>query len=621
MGRLTGIFSFFFMIVLGVYGQKQPIKFGQVSMEELQMTAYPGDTSASAVILCDYGHFRSTTFQFTRILRIKILNKDGYIWANNVFPTSEKAMIKGITFNIENGNIVQSKLKNESIFTERVTEQSYRTRVAMPDVREGSVIDIMFTFPGIPFIWKFQERIPEKYNELIIEPSPNIRFSKNFYGFVPLNISSETRWVAKEVPAFKNEPFLNSEENYITKLEFDILDVHFESFNQSFTSSWEAISKSLMVYDYFGKAMYSAVYLNSLAKKIEESGKTRKEKMVMAYETIKNEVKWDEKISLSTSTPALSYVYKMKLGNSADINLMLIQLLRKLDIDVIPVVLSTRDNGIVSPVSPSLQKLNYVIARARIDGNTYLLDATEPFMPHDLLPLRSLNYMGHSVDEDKSEPVVIQTTKKDKKIVLYNLSLRENRTLAGKMTVVNSDYAAYDFRKKFSTFNGQDEFIEDYQKNRPGLSVIEASFNNRDSLTLPVTENYEIAIGSKLSGDVNEIYINPAFFDQMTENPFKTDERKYPIDFGYRIEKTVISTITIPNNFTVNTLPTPVNIKLQGNDASFQMEVVNDGSIVKVSSKFMINKALFLQEDCNTLKEFYNQIIKKQAEPVSFKKL
>jgi len=46
--------------------QKPPIKFGEVDMADLEMTFYPKDTSAPAVILCDYGYSAQIFCNFTR---------------------------------------------------------------------------------------------------------------------------------------------------------------------------------------------------------------------------------------------------------------------------------------------------------------------------------------------------------------------------------------------------------------------------------------------------------------------------------------------------------------------------------------------------------------------------
>jgi len=108
--------SVFFLVISVLPAQKAPIKFGEVSPDELKMVSYPGDTSAAAVILCDYGYLNIQTALFTRTLRIKILKKEGYNWANHSYPSTETSTIKGITTNLENDKVVQEKLKNESIF-------------------------------------------------------------------------------------------------------------------------------------------------------------------------------------------------------------------------------------------------------------------------------------------------------------------------------------------------------------------------------------------------------------------------------------------------------------------------------------------------------------------------
>lgn len=600
--------------------QKTPVKFGDVSIEDLQMTSYGEDSTAPAVVLYDYGYFNGLTFQFTRTLRIKILKEEGYKWANNSYPTNSKSMIKGITSNLEKGKVVQEKLKNESIYSDRITDDNYRMRVAMPNVKVGSVIDLQFTFEGIPGYWNFQETIPVRYSELVMEESTGFRLKSNFFGFESLSITTPTRWVARNMPSFKVEPFLSSENNYMTRLEFDILDVGSGPGYIAVTTSWDAVFKGLMLLDNFGKALVSSGYLEGAAKKIESTATTKLEKLMQAHEAIKSVVKWDENESLTTSNPSLGYVYRMKVGNSADINLMLVQLLKKLDIEVIPVVLSTRENGILSMASPSVEKLNYVIARATIDGNTFLLDATETFMPFSLLPMRCLNNKGRTAKETQSEWVDIAAAKKDKKLILYDLKIRENNVLDGKISMVNTDYAAFDFRKRYSKFNSQDEYLEDFRKDKPGLIIKDARIDKIDSIYYPVSENYDVSINNKLSTIGNEVYVLPMFFEQMTENPFKMDARKYPIDYGYAFEKTVISSITIPENYSISAVPSPCNLKLPGNTANYVFEVSNVGSIIKMTSRFVINKTLILPEEYNNLKEFYNQVIKKQSEPIILKK-
>ena len=73
---------FFSLFISQVHAEKAPIKFGKVSMEEMELNTYLPDTTASAVVLCDYGvtdmpYTEKDGFQrtFERTIRIKFLKK------------------------------------------------------------------------------------------------------------------------------------------------------------------------------------------------------------------------------------------------------------------------------------------------------------------------------------------------------------------------------------------------------------------------------------------------------------------------------------------------------------------------------------------------------------------
>ncbi len=605
------------LINSGLFGQKAPIKFGEISLEDLQMVRYPADTSASAAILCDYGFFNSKTFQFIRIRRIKILKEDGYNWANSEYPCTSDTQITGITANLVDGKIIKEKLKNESIYADKITGQYYVKRIAMPNVKVGSVIDLKFTFIGYMPVWKFQDLIPVQYSELIMEDAVQFGFRYNFFGYEPLFLATPNRWIAKNMPSFKEEPFMSSKENYLTKLEFDISNVGI----RLISLTWESISEILKNDQNFGFPISRPAYLNDLTKKIKATNGTREKILKMAYDSIKANVKWNEKESVSTSALALNFPYKMKIGNSADINLILLQLLRKLDFDAVPVVLSTRQNGFLSSFSPSIQKLNYVIVLVRIGDNSILLDACDPMLPYTLIPFRCLNGPGRTVDQVKSDEVVISTSGKDADFTTYRLKVNENQSLEGSLISKRIDYSAYDFRNKYHKFNSIDEYLEDFKKDKTGLQITDFKFNNVDSIYLPVREDYNIVITNQSNLASDELYIYPMFYHQIKENPFKTDARQYPVDFGYNIEKVITTILEIPADYTVTELPASISIKLPDNAASLTYAVAQSENTISVRSVFSINKKVFLPgEEYKNLREFYNKVMKKQSEPIVLKK-
>jgi hypothetical protein len=444
------------VLLVGFFGiavaQKAPIKFGQISKADLIDNIFEPDTSAPAVVLCDYGFFSESRFQTTRTLRIKILKKEGYLWANQSFNLNLKTEIRGVTYNIENGEIVETKLRNESIFMTRIIENYYEMRIAMPNVKVGSIIDIQFIYDGIPATWDFQQEIPVAYSELIIEPSTYMKFNKNYFGYIPLDVSTSSRWVASNAPAFKSEPYMTSSKNYRTRLEFDLEEVrlpvttrtytgngnYVQSLNndltRSYAKSWESIRDLLFqknsvdqwdyaafLFNHFGSVLDNDSYLTNIAEGINSKSLNREQTIKAAYDYVK-QISWDRTNRLLAEKTYLLNAFKEGKGNSAEINLALVQLLRKLGLDAGPVVLSTRTNGRLSEFHPSINKLNYVIAAVFTEKDTLLLDATEKNCPYFLLPMRAINGQGQFMDKKRTGWVSLQANKKDKQMIVFDLS-------------------------------------------------------------------------------------------------------------------------------------------------------------------------------------------------------
>ena len=242
--------------------------------------------------------------------------------------------------------------------------------------------------------------IPVLWSELVIEKSPYIKYRKKHFGLTSFFINSDDRWVTKDVPAFVNEPYINSSKNYISKSEIEITEINYPGFYKTYSNSWTDVGNYLLSSDYFGNAISNSNFLNTLVHEISSRGYTKEKKIDAAYKAIKK-IKWNGDNDVFTSTKFLSDVYKNAIGNSADINLILHMLISRLGIETGLVVLSTRDNGIVFPYSVTMEKLNHVIVYAQIDSVSYLIDASEPFHPWNVLPEKCLNGLGQLISIKK----------------------------------------------------------------------------------------------------------------------------------------------------------------------------------------------------------------------------
>ncbi len=601
------------------FSQPAPARYGKVDIADLQMTVYDLDTTAEAVVLCDYGVFNSNTFEFSRFKRVKILKKTGYDYLDETYYIPGSSALKGCTYNLENGEVVESKLKAESIFKERIYGDNYRFKAAMPDVKVGSVVDIYYSFTGLPSVWYFQDDVPVRWSELRVPSTPYLTFQKSFYGFEPLFLNEDGRWISKNMPALRAESYVNSIYNYMTKFEFEIQSITYPGYYKFYTSSWDAVNTYLLENDNFGVPLKVVLFLTDESAALKKTNLQGLPLMTAACDLIKKKIKYNDEKSLYTSTD-LSISYRKGSGNSADINISLIVLLKKLDFDAFPIVLSTRDNGIIPLTFPTIDKFNYVVAGVRYNNKVYCLDATEQNLPAGMLPFRALNGKGRIIAKQGSEWVDLTPTADRKEVVYCNMKMDETGTLTGTITYTESDYEALYSRDSYKTFNSQDEYVKDMESDYPGLTINSFKFEDLDSIHKPLKEIMDVTLTgyADIIGDM--ISLRPMLIEQMESNPFKAEKRKYPIDFGHATRSRFILNIEIPEGYEVSEMPKPGVIQIPDKSAKFTYKASQTGNTISLVANMEITRALYYESDYALIKEFFNQIISKESEVFMLKK-
>jgi len=182
-------------------------------------------------------------------------------------------------------------------------------------------------------------------------------------------------------------------------------------------------------------------------------------------------------------------------------------------------------------------------------------------------------------------------------------------------------YAAHNFRDAVDASKSKDDYIQEKQKKHPGLTITNYAFENLDSLPKQIGIKYDISLTGQVESTGNLLMIHPLLSEQVKENPFKIDERKFPIDYSYNHSYTYSAQFEIPQGYQVETLPKAQSIALPERHMLFAYSVVANGNTVQVIRRFLINQSLFLPEEYKSLQEFYNQMVAKEAEVIVLKKL
>jgi hypothetical protein len=327
-------------------------------------------------------------------------------------------------------------------------------------------------------------------------------------------------------------------------------------------------------------------------------------------------MKWNGSKSIFTKLN-LKKAYSDKTGNSADINLLLAVMLNKAGISAYPVILSTRENGLLAPAHASISDCDYVIVQAKVDEKPILLDATEPNLQTGIIPLRCLNGEGHLINKDTSEPVQLLNPKSVIN-TMVELLMKDGK-VTGRIKNRLTGLSAYNFRELAKKAGGKKEYFDKIKNSSTELDYLGYQYNNLDSLNQPMNIEYQIALKDVQNGDAGIIYIDP-IIDSQKNNPFTSPTREYPVDFGQSTSVIYNLQLTIPEGYSVEELPKSKSMVLPEMGGKFQYQVTQAGNKIMLNLRFSIDKTLFIPSEYENLKEFFNLVINKESEQIVLKK-
>jgi len=442
MNKLIQLLSLF--LLTGLSAQAQKYELGEVTVAELEEKTFATDPSAPAVILFSKGESSMNYSErdgfnlVTEVaMKIKIYTKDGYDWANKIvaFYSSETdrenvTFKKAVTYNLVNGAIKKTKLKSEGEFTEQTNKYWKQKKIMMPDVKEGSIVEFQYTIIS-PFIhvlpdWKFQETVPVKHSEYTTRIPEYYIFNPNFRGYYSPKVArtstnrsivttskereggaivtkvtfstdktdyleNKVTYSLENLPAMKSERYVNNINNYSASVEHELSIVKYP--NQpvkTYSSNWEDVTNTIYKYDGFGPELKKTGYFEDDIQALLSGLNTPAEKTAAIFSYVKSRMNWNQNFGY-TCDDGVKKAYTNKVGNAAEINLMLTAMLRYAKLDANPVLVSTRSNKIA--LFANRTAFNYVIASVELDNKTVLLDATSKSAMPNILPSRAINWM------------------------------------------------------------------------------------------------------------------------------------------------------------------------------------------------------------------------------------
>lgn len=599
--------------------QKYAADYGKLTDAEvndaLAIKNYPSDTSAGALIL--YKKLEVTIVpagtKVSYIIRTRILKSSSVkTWADYELLPSKQGFttVKGVVYNLENKTVTKSEVLPENVNKTKYNRNFDMYMISMRNVRVGSLIE--YTYSTVYDFWtlpdfKFQSEDPTLCAEYYLTPS---ELGFHFEEVGDLKVQYETlkakkvhHWRLNNIPAFKKEPLMPHEDLFLSAVR--IIDV---------SRSWQKEIEPLWNSKFFGRViLYQRALTDRTAIAVgQELDPKLKAKKIVEY--LKVNIEWDGFSDFLAEDPDL--VFKRRKGSSGDINLALVSMLTKAGIISNPVLLSTRANGKPYLDVPSIRQFDYVIAMAVMGKDTLLLDATDPSLKYDVLPIRCLNGAGLVASRENQIWMKIKPALKYKTSADATFALDPEGQLKGQLNVVRDGYEAFDQRAELK--KQKDAYYKSVVE--PEWEVISKKIENESTLDAPLKETYEVVISNHgtVAGDM--IYVDPFVALRNDSNPFTVAERKFPIEYDVPIEETYLCKITIPDGYKVEQLPESKMVTLSGNGGRLMFNYAVNGNQIQVLSRLQLNRTLFGQNEYPVLREFYSMLVAKKQEQIVLKK-
>lgn len=642
-------------------------RFGNVGVEDFAKKSYDIDTSADAVYLFDNASSHlvgNSSGTFSVVLevqtRIRLLRKKSiddlatveiymYKWNHDKDVMND---IDAATYNIENGKVVVTKLPKNAFYTIKSGDNQI-IKFTFPNLREGSIIEYSYkkTFPNYQYLpsWQFQGMYPKLESVYETEvpdffefvtmnqgylkiAKENVSFSADNYFIVdpdakinmPTTIislrSSTTKhnWDYRNVPGLKTEPFISQLANYVQKVSFQFSAIAFEGESPKyFLHTWSQAAEDLLKDKDFGADLSKN---NSWINDDLPAGINDIKDPLAKAEKIFFSVRDNNKSTTESGlylTQSLKKVADAKSGNVADINLLLVAMLRNAGLSANPLILSTRDHGKAFDQYPIMEKFNYVIAELEIGDTMYLLDASDQSLGFNKLDPKCYNGNGRLISAKPSLVDLSPNTLVENTVSSVFLINGENGQLTGTSSTLMGDIESANLRMQMKKETTESYFQKLMKSYSYPVKIENGHIDSLHKPGLPVSVQYDFKF--KLGDDI--IYYNPILMENAYKtNPFKSAKRFYPVEMPYCMDETYILDMEIPEGYVVDELPKSEKALLNTKDGFYEYIIQQSDGHIQLRSRLKLYKATFEPAAYETLRNFFAFVVEKQNNQIVFKK-
>jgi hypothetical protein len=579
------------------------------------------------VVLADYGEIKMgyTQIYIERHRRIKILNRRGLEQGNISIPYYVKDNLERITtlraqtLNVDaGGKMTVTEVPGKQMFTVDAAKNWREKRFAFTDVKEGSILEYQYTTASENFSflasWMFQSDIPTLHSELRVFLQKGLDYRVMLQGqrlIAKYQKEATSQWVLQNLPALRQVSHVASYMDYAEKISFEYVTASM--------ASWEQLAQEVLESEYMTQYLSRKGIARDALAKLNSPADAELARLQKIYNHVNQHLRWNGQHRTFTEQ-TVSALLDKKQGNSAEINLYLVLLLREAGLQASPVLLSTRSHGKVQVSSPVIGQFNHLIACAVVQGKEYLLDATNPLRPFNLLADEDLNEDGFLLDKTAPRWIKMQPAAPARQTTSAEVNLSDPAKPLYQFSVRYEGYFALDKRAQYLEKGNKALTFEVISNDNQSFKLIKSNLEHANEPSEPLLARLSYQPEDGVEVQPSMVYFIPILLNEFTENPFKQEQRFLPVELNYPQIRTYILNLKVPDGYQVQEMPKSILMKLPGDLAEFRYQVNRQNDQVQLLTSVNFKSSVIPSEYYDHLREFYDQIISKYREAIVFKK-
>lgn len=606
------IFTLFFLLLtIFSNAQNKEFKLGKISQQEIAFNQVPFEKDADAVILSEEGKMDliQSNYYLTVKRRIKILTEKGVDQANiqlNYYSKNKQESITGIkgnTINISNGIEQVIPIDEKEIFDISLNELYSAKRFTFPNVKVGSIIEYTYVKGSEHNFsidaWNFQHDIPTLSSKFRL-----INKAYSAYSIITIgdalnekykNKSSSSEWSLNNIQSYNQLKYVYNPEDQSERIKLQADNYHTDGAKKTTLNAWQDLIQDINS-QYENYRNPSAI--REIAQKIP-NGKDEVETLRNVIEYIDTNVKWNRFYGIIPSRSNRTLL-KEKAGSTADMNLLLNEILTAKGFETSLVLFSSRHHGQILFSYPFVNQFNSVVTVVKLNNGTanVILDASKLNKEQiEYGPLDVFNY--HGVVIKKGEPSFV---KLNQKLSYYESSIKYDFLNNGNLVLYRKD--------KFNGYFYDENAEEKNVLNRFVTESLEMRLDEESSDKLIFeTDSYVKSYKSKTKTPNAAFYtfINPLreFLKQYT---FEDTNRQRKIEFNYPYLFNIQVKSKIPAGYEVVIDENyKTHHKIELNLEYYQEAKIKDGQLI-IAIQFLLPEGVYEAEKYNELKQFFEKV-------------